>query len=74
MTKNIDLITTQEKLIDHIIYGDIDEMPLSILGDECPIEFYYNKMDSEQQTRLACAATIKAFFENKLHKSGYLFN
>lgn len=60
-------------LIQHLLYGDVHEMPLSVLGDECPDAAAYNKMDEEQQLRLQIAATIKAWSEGKLHKSGYLW-
>jgi hypothetical protein len=60
------------QLVNHLIYGDIEEMPLSILGDDCPDVEYYNTLDREQQTRLAAAATVLAWSQGKLHPSGFL--
>lgn len=56
-------ITTFDVLIAFILYGDIHEAPLALLGDE------YNKaleqtgihgFNTEQATRLAIAASLKA--------------
>jgi hypothetical protein len=60
------------QLVSHLIYGDIEEMPLSVLGDECPDAEYYNALDREQQIRLAAAATVKACLDGMLHPSGFL--
>jgi hypothetical protein len=60
------------RLVSHLIYGDIEEMPLSILGDNCPSAEYYNTLDREQQTRLAAAATVLAWSQGRLHPSGFL--
>lgn len=54
---------TINDLIQHILYGDIDEVPLRILDDDCPDDITYHQFDTEQQTRLAVAATIKKWFE-----------
>ena len=61
-------------IISHFIYGDFEEMPLSVLGEECPSLEEYAKMDVEQQLRLQVAATLIAYKDNKLHKGGYLFD
>lgn len=53
-----------EELLSTIIYGDIHEVPLSILGDlipECSI--VPKDWDIEQVTRVSVAATIKKYFE-----------
>ncbi len=63
---------TTNELIQHLLYGDIEEMPLSVLGDECPTSEEYNAMNAEQQTRLAAAATVAAAMEGRLHPSGFL--
>jgi hypothetical protein len=45
----------EEALIDLILYGDIHEAPLHVLGDRCPDPISY---DEEQITRLSIAATL----------------
>jgi hypothetical protein len=70
-TAGADFIT---QLVNHLIYGDIEEMPLSILGDNCPDPDYYNGLDREQQTRLAAAATVLAWSQGRLHPSGFLLS
>lgn len=45
-----------EKLINIILYGDIYETPLSILGEHYDSNRVY---DEEQKIRLSIAATIK---------------
>ena len=62
------------QLVSHLIYGDIEEMPLSILGDDCPDTNYYNTLDREQQVRLAAAATVLAWSQGRLHPSGFLLD
>lgn len=61
-----------ETLIDFILYGDIHEVPLSILGE------HYEKavsnvglrgFDEEQKTRLAIAASVKKLSSDKNDKS-----
>lgn len=59
-------------LVRHLIYGDIGEMPLNVLCDECPTQDDYHRLDVEQDTRLQAAATVQAWFEGRLHKGGYL--
>ena len=44
------------EVIDLILYGDIHEAPLTILGDHYQATMLY---DDEQLTRLSIAATIK---------------
>ena len=63
-----------DPLVMHLIYGDIEEMPLQILGDECPTNEAYNKMDAEQCIRVAAAATVQAWIERRLHKGGYIWD
>lgn len=62
------------QLVSHLIYGDIEEMPLSVLGDDCPDGDYYNTLDREQQIRLAAAATVQACLDGRLHPSGFLLD
>ena len=62
------------QLVSHLIYGDIEEMPLSILGDDCPDTSYYNTLDRERQVRLAAAATVLAWSQGRLHPSGFLLD
>jgi len=45
-----------EEIINLILYGDIHETPLKVLGDKCPNPLPY---DTEQITRLSIAATLK---------------
>jgi hypothetical protein len=47
-----------DRLVRHLIYGDIEEASLAILGEDCPTYEEYNALDVEQQTRLAAAATV----------------
>jgi hypothetical protein len=62
-------------IVKHLLYGDIDEMSLSVLNEECPTQESYNMSDTEQCVRLAAAAaTIQAWLEGKLYKGGYLFD
>lgn len=68
----VDKIIEQSELISHLVYGDIDEVPLSILGDDSPGFEEYNKMDVEQRTRLAAASTVSAFFDDRLLQGGSL--
>ena len=63
---------TLDNIVQHLIYGDIEEMPLSILGDDCPSAEQFAGLDQEQQTRLASAATVLACLQGRLHPSGYL--
>lgn len=70
--KNKKIINKEEELLNHLIYGDIDEVDLSILGNDRPKGEKFLKLDDEQYTRLCAAATVKAYFENKLHRGGYL--
>ena len=62
------------QLVSHLIYGDIEEMPLSILGDDYQDTNYYNTLDREQQVRLAAAATVLAWSQGRLHPSGFLLD
>jgi hypothetical protein len=56
----------QNKIIIKMLYGDIHEVPLCILGDLNPYKNQPNKnyagMDEEQMTRLSVAATLKKIF------------
>lgn len=53
-----------EELLSTIIYGDIHEVPLDILGDLGPKRpSDTNGWDDEQLTRVSAAATVKKFFE-----------
>ena len=49
------------ELVKKLIYGDIEVVSLETLGDDCPSHEDFQKMDMEQQTRLAAAATVKDF-------------
>ena len=61
-----------DRLVRHLIYGDIEEASLAILGEDCPSSDEYNAMDTEQQTRLAAAATVAACLAGVLHPSGFI--
>lgn len=61
-----------DRLVRHLIYGDIEEASLAILGEDCPSHEEYNAMDVEQQTRLAAAATVAACLQDVLHPSGFI--
>ena len=60
------------RLVRHLIYGDIEEASLAILGEDCPSHEEYNALDVEQQTRLAAAATVAACLQGVLHPSGFI--
>ena len=55
-------------IVVHILFGDIHEMPYSILGDAINLQF---PLDKEQRCRVAIAANVQAWIEGKLHKNGY---
>ena len=59
-------------IVNHILYGDIHEMPLNVLGKECPRTPL--KLTIEQEVRLAMAATIQAWLKGRLHRGGYLWD
>jgi len=61
-------------LVTHLLYGDIEEMPLAVLDVECPDTEKYDLLDTEQKTRLAAAATVQAWLNGRLHVNGYLWN
>jgi hypothetical protein len=61
-----------DRLVRHLIYGDIEESSLAILGEDCPSYEEYNAMDVEQQTRLAAAATVAACLAGVMHPSGFI--
>ena len=62
MRKPVELsVEQQDKIIDSIIYGDIHETPLSILGDLISKDTTW--LDDEQLTRVFIAATLKQIFE-----------
>ena len=59
-------------LVKFIIYGDVDEIPHDILGEELCSD--YINFDEEQMLRFSIACAVQAYFEGKLHKNGYLFD
>jgi len=60
-------------LVTHLLYGDIEEMPLAVLDVECPDREKYESLDTEQQIRFAAAATVQAWLAGRLHINGYLW-
>jgi hypothetical protein len=59
-----------EEAISKVLYGDIDETPYEEIKDHCKlneqgeIDWYaINDLDTEQQVRLAIAATLRAMKE-----------
>jgi hypothetical protein len=52
------------ELVKKLIYGDIEAASLEILGGNCPAHEAFQKLDDEQKTRLAAAATVKDFLTN----------
>lgn len=48
-----------EQIVDMILYGDVHETPIKILGKKCPSQDKWEGMDEEQHLRLAIAATVK---------------
>ena len=65
---------TVDELVKHLIYGDIDEMTFDILGEDCPDPKRIQRLNNEQHTRYACAATVKAWSENRLNSGGWLIS
>ncbi len=59
------LTPDQQALILKLIYGDIDEAPLSVLGPASMSFDEWQGLDDEQRTRLAAAATVAEYFEGK---------
>jgi len=57
------LLPNTSELVKKLIYGDIEVVSLETLGDDCPSHEDFQKMDMEQQTRLAAAATVKDFID-----------
>lgn len=55
-------------LAEHMLYGDIEEMPLDVIGAE---DTDMGTLDTEQCIRLAAAATVQAYFDGILHRGGY---
>lgn len=45
-----------------LLYGDLNETPLKVLGEHCPSETKYNSFDEEQKLRLHAAATVQEYF------------
>lgn len=56
-------------IVDHILYGDIDEMPLDVLGDD---GVHCDDEDVEQRVRGQAAASVAAWLQGRLHRSGFL--
>jgi hypothetical protein len=56
----------EEALIDLILYGDIHEAPLKVLGDRCPNPIPYC---TEQVTRLSIAATLAAQYNQNQNQN-----
>ncbi len=50
-------------LVLKIIYGDIQGVPLSVLGEEAPSWREYNIMDEEQGIRIDLAAFVQDWFD-----------
>lgn len=63
-------ITRQDELIRHLLFGDIDEAPLSAVSEELAESAASRQWDEEQRTRIAAAATVRLFFEGRLHENG----
>ncbi len=59
------LTQDQQELILKLIYGDIDEVPLSVLGPASMSFDEWHELDEEQRTRLAAAATVAEYFAGK---------
>lgn len=69
MTEELNLLRQQSKQLDRlltlIIYGDIHEVPLTVISDHYDRD-KFEKMDLEQQTRLHVAATVKEHLSKEL--------
>jgi hypothetical protein len=59
------LDTETSELVEKLIYGDIEIASLETLGNDCPTHEEFQKLDDEQKTRLAAAATVKHFLTNQ---------
>ena len=58
------LLREPHPLVCHIIYGDIGEVPLSVLGVNRPNAATLATMDDEQRIRLAAAATLQQWLDD----------
>ena len=72
LDEETDGVVAMSQLARHLIYGDIEEASLAILGADCPTVNGFNAMDREQQIRLAAAATVAACLTGSLHPSGFI--
>ncbi len=59
------LTPNQQALVLKLIYGDIDEVPISVLGPASMSFDERQELDEEQRTRLAAAATVAEYFAGK---------
>lgn len=60
-----------DELVQHILWGDIDEMPNTILGD---LITAVDTDDTEAHVRAQCAASIIAWHRRRLCKGGWYAN
>ena len=60
-------ITMNHPIVYHILYGDINEMPLDVLGDD---GVHCDDEDIEQRVRCQAAASVAAWLQGRLHRSG----
>lgn len=56
-------------IVDHILYGDIGEMPLDVLADD---DMHCEHDDIEQLVRSQAAASVAAWLQGRLHRGGFL--
>jgi hypothetical protein len=52
-----------------LLYGDLHEAPLSVLGEHCPSDEVYRSLDEEQKLRLHAAATLQKRFDEVITKN-----
>ena len=71
--RNRELMTNLDEMIIFVIYGDIWECPLEVLGAEGPTSEEFEEMDIEQQLRVQIAASLVAYRDGKLSKNGQLY-
>ena len=73
MTKRLKYITTLEELQDFVLYGDLDKVPISLLGPNWSVANRpeINDFDKEQILRVKMAAAIEYFI--KITKGEYVW-
>lgn len=54
-----------DEIVQRLIYGDIEDVSLAVLGEDCPSPERLAEMDDEQRLRLAAAATVRVWLDDR---------